>query len=255
MENNNLILGLDVSTSTVGISLFAADGRLLELNHISPIVKDETFSKEDILLEKCNLIVNFLVENYNVPDITEVILETPLISSQQTDTAALLNYFGGMIYATLRMNFKCKINYITVDEARRFGLPELVGGKTRSLFGVFNGVLDRKIISEYKKLIVLSLIAQRYPSIVWLMNNNLSIDKKNFDRADSITVVLGYKQKNGEWGANIQDINSTIELIKKNIEYEKFCKSLTGTKAEKDKEKYHYLKNTFEIEKYINIAL
>ncbi|MEY3404282.1 MAG: hypothetical protein RLZZ86_3904, partial [Cyanobacteriota bacterium] len=99
MENNNLILGLDVSTSTVGISLFASDGRLLELNHISPIVKDETLSKEDILLEKCNLVVNFLVENYPLNDIVEIVLETPLISSQQTDTAALLNYFGGMVYA------------------------------------------------------------------------------------------------------------------------------------------------------------
>jgi hypothetical protein len=255
MENNNLILGLDVSTSTVGISLFASDGRLLELNHISPIVKDETLSKEDILLEKCNLVVNFLVENYPLNDIVEIVLETPLISSQQTDTAALLNYFGGMVYASLRANFKCKISYITVDEARRFGLPELVGGKSKSLFGVFNGVLDRKVVSEYKKLIVLSLIAQRYPTIVWLMNNNLSIDKKNFDRADSITVVLGHKQKNNEWACEPKDVNLTIELIKKIIEYEKFSKGLKGTKAEKDKEKYHYLKNTVEIEKYINIAL
>lgn len=255
MENDQCILGLDVSTSTVGICLFTTDGRLLELNHISPIVKDENLTKPDLLLEKCNLIVKFLVENYPPEKICEIILETPLISSQQTDTAALLNYFGGMIFASLRFYYTEKIKYVTVDEARRFGLPEVVGGKTKSLFGVFNGRLDRKVISEYKKMIVLSLIAQRYPTIIWLLNNNLSIDKKNFDRADSIAVVLGYKQREKIWEPNVQNVEQTIEFIEKNILYEKFCKTLDGKKEDKDKLKYLHLKNDFKIENYLNVAL
>jgi hypothetical protein len=255
MENEKFILGLDVSTSTVGICLFRVDGKLVELNHVSPIVKDENISKQDLLLYKCNLVVNFLVENYPPENIVEIILETPLISSQQTDTAAMLNYFGGIVYATLRQFYKEKISYITVDEARRFGLPELVGGKSKSLFGVFNGRLERKIISDYKKMIVLSLVAQRYPAIVWLLNNNMAVDKKNFDRADSIVVVLGEKQRNSIWPSNPKDIEQTIEFINRNITYENFCKTLTGIKEEKDKEKYNYLKNTFEIEKFLNVAL
>jgi len=255
MENEKFILGLDVSTSTVGICLFRVDGKLVELNHVSPIVKDENISKQDLLLYKCNLVVNFLVENYPPENIVEIILETPLISSQQTDTAAMLNYFGGIVYATLRQFYKEKISYITVDEARRFGLPELVGGKSKSLFGVFNGRLERKIISDYKKMIVLSLVAQRYPAIVWLLNNNMAVDKKNFDRADSIVVVLGEKQRNSIWPSNPKDVEQTIDFINRNIAYETFCKTLTGNKEEKDKEKYNYLKNTFEIEKFLNVAL
>jgi hypothetical protein len=255
MENEKFILGLDVSTSTVGICLFNEDGKLMELNHVSPILKNEELSKQDILLDKCLLVINFLVSNYVPENISEIILETPLISSQQTDTAAMLNYFGGIVYASLRQHYKCKITYITVDEARRFGLPELVGGKSKSLFGVLNGRLERKIISDYKKMIVLSLVAQRYPDIVWLLNNNMTIDKKNFDRADSIVVVLGAKQKDSTWPSTQQDIEQVIEFINKNIEYEKFCKTLSGNKEEKDKQKYNYLKTVFEIEKYLNVAL
>lgn len=252
---SKFILGLDISTATVGISLFEQNGKLLELNHISPIVKDDEFSREQILWEKANLIVDFLVQNYTPQNIIEIIIEAPLISSKQFDTAALLNFFGGMVYGMLKSKYKCSINYITVDEARRFGLPELVGGKSKSLFGVFNGVLDRKVINEYRKLIVLSLVAQRYPSIIWLFNNNLMIDKKNFDRADSIVAVLGYKQKHKIWEINEQDINQTIEFIKRNVLYEKYCKTLSNTKAEKNQKKYEYLKHTFEIEKFLNVAL
>lgn len=252
---NKYILGLDVSTATVGISLFEENGKLLELNHISPIVKDDQFSREDILWEKASLIVEFLSQNYKAENVIEIIIEAPLISSKQFDTAALLNFFGGMVYGMLRTHYKCKINYITVDEARRYGLPELVGGKKNTLFGVFNEILDRKFVNEYKKMIVLSLVAQRYPSIIWLFNNNLMVDKKNFDRADSIVAVLGYKQKNKIWEVNEQDIVQTVEFIKRNVLYEKYCKTLSGTKTEKNQKKYQYLKQTFEIENFLNVAL
>ena len=249
------ILGLDVSTATVGISLFEENGKLLELNHISPIVKDDQFGKEEILWEKATLIVDFLTQNYLPENICEIIIEAPLISSKQFDTAALLNFFGGIVYGLLKAKYKCSINYITVDEARRYGLPELVGGKTKTLFGTFNGILDRKLVIEYRKMIVLSLVAQRYPSIIWLFNNNLMIDKKNLDRADSIVAVLGYKQKTNIWESNEQSIAQTIEFIKRNVLYEKYCKTLSGTKEEKNKQKYQYLKQIFEIEKFLNVAL
>lgn len=249
------ILGLDISTSTVGISLFEENGKLLELNHISPIVKDDTFNREEILLEKCKLITEFLIGNYPNEIISEIIVESPLISSKQSDTAALLNFFGGMIYAVLQSVYECRINYITVDDSRRYGLPELIGGKSNTLFGALTHKLDRKIIQEYRKYIVLSLVAQRYPTIVWLFNNNLTIDKKNFDRADSIVAVLGYKNKLKKWESNIQDINQTIEFINRNILYEKYCKNLRGSKDEKNKLKYKYLKEIFQIQNFLNVPV
>lgn len=251
------ILGLDVSTSTVGIALFNLDGKLLELNHVSPIIKDENKLKHDLLWEKSSLVIEFLVENYPPEKISEIILETPLISSKQKDTASLLNFFGGIFFGQLKSKYNnSKIDYITVDEARRYGLPEIVGGKSKTLFGAFNNLLDKSVMKDCKKMIVLSLVAQRYPTIVWLLNNNLTIDKKNLDRADAITVVLGYKQKNKNWAINKQDIEQTKVFVERNIEYEKFIKSLDKKpKEQKDKEKYQYLKTIFEIEKFLNVAI
>ena len=39
------ILGLDVSTKTIGIALFEEDGRLLELTHITPKIKPQPETK------------------------------------------------------------------------------------------------------------------------------------------------------------------------------------------------------------------
>lgn len=250
------ILGLDVSTSTVGIALFTSDGNLLELNHISPIVKDETLNKHELLWEKAMLSVNFICENYLPETISEIIIETPLVSSKQLDTAALLNYYGGIFFATLKQKYvDTKFEYISVDDARRYGLPETVGGKGKTLFGIFKDTLDKKVVIEYKKMIVLSLVAQRYPSIIWLLNNNLMVDKKNLDRADAIVVALGHKQQTKQWTPKPQSIDRTVDFIGANILYEGFCKSLVGKKEEKDKKKYEYLKNIFQIEKYLNVAI
>lgn len=252
------ILGLDISTSTVGISLFDIDGNLIELNHISPISKCS--AKHEELFEKSQIIVDFLTVNYE-KDIDSIIIESPLISSKQFDTAALLNYFAGIMFASLKKAYKdCTFHYITVDEARRFGLSELVGGKNKTLFGELTKNLKDVEVSELKKMAVLSSVAQKFPDIVWLLNNNLTIDKKNFDRADSITVVLGHMEKTKNTQFAVQpktNITQTEEFIRRNNKYELFIKSLDKklTKDEKDKLKYDYLKNVFQIENYINVAI
>lgn len=256
----NYILGLDISTSTVGISCFNLNGDLVELNHVSPIIKNYKGLKHDELFDKSILISQYLANNYDTSHIDKIIIESPLISSKQFDTAALLNYFAGMVFANLKKQYPySNFDYITVDEARRFGLPELVGGKNKSLFGNFPKKFNGIEITDLKKMVVLSSIAQRFPDVVWLLNNNLTIDKKNFDRADSIVVVLGYMQKNIGSGFAVHpqsNVEQTHEFIKKNIAYEKFIKTLDGkTPEEKNKAKYSYLKTVFEIEKFINVAI
>lgn len=254
------ILGLDVSTSTVGISYFDLDGNLIELNHVSPIIKNYKGLKHDELYDKSMLVSLYLANNYDASHIKKIIIESPLISSKQFDTAALLNYFAGMIFANLKKQYpSATFDYITVDEARRFGLPELVGGKNKTLFGNFPKKLDGIEVTDLKKMVVLSSIAQRFPDVVWLLNNNLTIDKKNFDRADSITVVLGYMKKSPLDGFAVHppsNTEQTHEFIKRNIAYEKFIKTLDGKlPEEKNKAKYNYLKAIFEIEKFINVAI
>jgi len=46
------ILGLDVSTKTIGLSLFEGDGKLLEMTHITPKVKPQPKTKMEELFKK-----------------------------------------------------------------------------------------------------------------------------------------------------------------------------------------------------------
>ena len=58
MIKNRYVLGLDVSTKTIGISLFEIQGsklKLILLHHVTPVVKPRPASKMEELFEKSNL--------------------------------------------------------------------------------------------------------------------------------------------------------------------------------------------------------
>ena len=50
--NSGRVLGLDVSTKTIGICLFDGDGKLLELTHITPKIKPLPETKLEELFKK-----------------------------------------------------------------------------------------------------------------------------------------------------------------------------------------------------------
>ena len=56
MENTEVkrgrILGLDISTKTIGIALFEGNGKLLELTHITPTIKPRPETKLEELFKK-----------------------------------------------------------------------------------------------------------------------------------------------------------------------------------------------------------
>lgn len=243
------IMGLDVSTSNVGISLFSAEGKLLELNHVSPIIKKFEGIQQQELFLKASEVVNYIYANYN-DDFEEIVIEEPLFSSAQLTTAALLNYYAGLFFGLLKQKYPTKkVTYITVDQARRVGLPELLGGKKNTLFG---GLTEKyKHYGDFKKLAIVSLVAQKFPDVVWMMNNNLNLDKKNFDRADSVVVVLAHKTDWNITTANIDIVSRTLDFF---IEYEKIQKTFVGNHEEKNKQKYNYLKSN-NIHELLNIAI
>jgi hypothetical protein len=79
--NSPKILGLDVSTKTIGIALFDIPTQeLLELTHISPVPKPKTENKIHELINK-SFIVRQKLEQYKDLGITKVIIEEPLLNS------------------------------------------------------------------------------------------------------------------------------------------------------------------------------
>ena len=94
------ILGLDVSTKTIGISLFednGESGKLQMLTHITPKVKPKPKDNIELLIKKAQIFQNEFLEKYSDIDISRVIIEEPLVRSNNVNTVATLLRFNGMI--------------------------------------------------------------------------------------------------------------------------------------------------------------
>ena len=75
IEGEYFILGLDVSTKTIGISLFNNKGQLLELTHISPKIKPVPETKTEELIKKADLFAEF-ISKYSKMNIKHVFCES-----------------------------------------------------------------------------------------------------------------------------------------------------------------------------------
>ena len=86
-KNKPKILGLDISTKTIGFALFDISGsKLLELTHFSPKIKPQPEDKLEELMMKANTFQKHL-EGYTNMGITRVIIEEPLLNSNNISSS------------------------------------------------------------------------------------------------------------------------------------------------------------------------
>ena len=96
-KNKPKILGLDISTKTIGWALFDITGsHLLELTHFSPKIKPKPEDKIEELLKKADGFRKHL-ENYKDIGITKVIIEEPLLNSNNVYTVGTLLRYNSKI--------------------------------------------------------------------------------------------------------------------------------------------------------------
>jgi len=105
IKNAPKVLGLDISTSTIGWALFDIQSKeLLELTHISPRPKNVKDDKLKELLLKSEIFAEKLKEYVNL-GIVKVIIEEPLLNSNNIRTVQTLLRFNSFlckeIYGTL----------------------------------------------------------------------------------------------------------------------------------------------------------
>lgn len=185
------LLGLDVSTKTIGISLFNNQGQLLELTHISPIIKPASEFKIEELIKKANLFKDF-ISKYATLNIKHVVIEEPLLKSNNANTAGILMKFNGMISKEIYDIFNIVPKYVTTYEARKNAFPELMQPNANNkivLFGGYPSDVD-------KKKVLWDLVAKREPQIKWLLDKKGKLKKENFDMSDSYVVILAYMNIN-----------------------------------------------------------
>ena len=187
IEGEYFILGLDVSTKTIGISLFNNKGQLLELTHISPKIKPVPETKTEELIKKADLFAEF-VSKYSKMNIKHVLIEEPLLRSNNVNTVGTLLRFNGMVTKICYDILDITPEYISTYEARKNAFPELMqpgaSGKI-VLFGAHPKDID-------KKRVIWDLVSKREPKINWLLDKKGELKKENFDMSDSYVVALAF---------------------------------------------------------------
>lgn len=202
------IMGLDVSTKTIGMALFEEDGKLLELTHITPKIKPQPKNKLEELFKKVDAFEKLLTR-YIELDIQKVIIEEPLLNSNNIYTVGTLLKFNGMISKIVSEVLGVIPEFISSYDSRAYAFPQLMAIRTHDkkgkpylekdlknkkpvLFGAYPWDVD-------KKQIIWDLVADREPQIVWEYNKHNLLKKENFDMCDAYTCCLGYMRKNGQW--------------------------------------------------------
>jgi RNase H-fold protein (predicted Holliday junction resolvase) len=193
--NSPKVLGLDVSTKTIGIALFDTNSeKLLELTHLSPVPKSEMSSKIEELIIKSNLF-KIKLEEYKNIGITKVIIEEPLLTSNNVNTVGILMRFNTLVCKEVFDVLNIIPEFISTYNARKFAYPELTNKNEKGkevLFGGYDKNVD-------KKNLIWELVAKKEPQINWHYSKNNKLKKENFDQTDAYTAVLGYMKMKNIW--------------------------------------------------------
>jgi len=193
--NSPKVLGLDVSTKTIGIALFDVNSEhLLELTHLSPVPKTIMNSKIEELIIKSNLFKIKLDEYKNI-GINKVIIEEPLLTSNNINTVGILMRFNTLVCKEVFDVLNIMPEFISTYNARKFAYPELTQ-KNKNGKEVLFGGLDKTVD---KKKLIWELVSKKEPQINWHYDKKENLKKENFDQTDAYTAVLGYMKMKTIW--------------------------------------------------------
>ena len=195
LQNNPKVLGLDVSTKTIGWALFdMRTQELLELTHVSPRPKIKTENKIEELLSKADVFKSKLEEYKNL-GITKVIIEEPLLNSNNIYTVQTLLRYNSFVTKNIYDVLGLVPEFISTYNSRKFAFPHLVQPNDKDKYVLFGGM--PKDID--KKVVIWELVAKREPQITWQYTKNNTLKKENFDQTDAYCAVLGFMNSEKIW--------------------------------------------------------
>ena len=195
LQNNPKVLGLDVSTKTIGWALFdMRTQELLELTHVSPRPKIKTENKIEELLSKADVFKSKLEEYKNL-GITKVIIEEPLLNTNNIYTVQTLLRYNSFVTKNIYDVLGLVPEFISTYNSRKFAFPQLLQLNDKGKMVLFGG-LPKDID---KKQIIWDLVAKREPQITWQYTRNNTLKKENFDQTDAYCAVLGHMNSEKIW--------------------------------------------------------
>jgi len=193
--NTPKVLGLDVSTKTIGFALFDIQSQqLLELTHVSPTPKPKVENKIEELMLKSNIFREKLLA-YVGMGITHVIIEEPLLNSNNVYTVGTLLRFNTLVCKEVYDILGVVPEFISTYNSRKFAFPHLVQSNDKGKYVLFGG-LPKDID---KKVVIWEQVSKREPQIVWNYTRNNTLKKENFDSSDAYSAALGYMKMKEIW--------------------------------------------------------
>nr|DAN76335.1 MAG TPA: Monokaryotic chloroplast 1/DNA Complex junction resolvase-DNA complex, DNA [Caudoviricetes sp.] len=236
-NGNKIAMGLDVSTSTIGVCIVLDDGsdygKILELTHISPKIPSKIKGIESLFIKK-KIFEEFIVK-FKDFGIDEIVIEEPLLRSNNVNTVGTLLRFNGMISDCVYNILGIVPHYISSYDARKYSFPTLMSirkyGKDEKqydykkikkeiqqckmvLFGDYPWTID-------KKTVIQGNVSELFPDVPWIYNKKGELKKENFDASDAYVACLGYlnKEKYGELDMRVENIQEIDKGIKYDVVY------------------------------------
>lgn len=171
--NDKLILGLDISTTTIGMCGLDMDKNLHFLSYV-------TLKKQPTLIEKADAFKMELLKYENM--IGSVAIEEPLVMYKEGFSRAQilskLSQFNGMCSMLAYIIYKVPPVHINVNTARKLAFPEMKFPK-----------------GEQRKVIVQETAAKVYQDVDWPLKPKAGTLKDEcFDMADALIIARAMRE-------------------------------------------------------------
>ena len=210
---HRVILGLDISTTCIGVSIVIDDGEslpnIVKLTHVTPKIPKGKTGIEALFLKK-KVFEDMFISTLDEYNITDVIIEEPLLTSNNAVTAGTLIRFNGMISEAIYQKIGVVPHFISSYDSRMFSFPDLCSirkfnkrGEEYSLKHIKKALKDSHVVlfGSYpydidKKMVMMDRINQVYPEIPWMYNKKGELKKENYDACDALVCALAYVNVN-----------------------------------------------------------
>lgn len=246
-----IIMGLDVSTVCIGVSIIVDFGEgnpeIMKITHVSPKVSSKIKNIEALMCRKAIFENEFLVGLKDI-GITDVVIEEPLLSSNNSYTVGTLLRFNGMICDSIYRVLGIVPHFISSYDARTYSFPDLMAlrkfnkkGEELPISKIKKAIKDNHVVlfGAYpydvdKKVVMMNKVNEMYPNIDWILNSKGEIKKENYDACDSLVCALAYVNVN-RYGVEKPIISQSIIHENGNNETEiHYTMKLWGKEFERD---------------------
>ena len=162
------------------------------------------------LFEKARIFEEEFLSNYADIGITKVIIEEPLLRSNNVNTVATLLRFNGMISRSVYDILGVIPEFISSYDARKYAFPELMAKRTGTRAGKMfseNAIKKAKEVlfgglpfDIDKKQVIFDKVYDLEPQITWLYTKNNVLKVENFDMTDAYCCVRAVMMRDNFWG-------------------------------------------------------